>query len=252
VSVPSDLPAALLRRAATHPEEPWLFRPEGWDWVWHPWKEVAGWVDAWAARLVDRPWGSRASYFYDSRPETVALDLAIQAAGLFALPVGAGEPAEIAPFEPSLPGLLFQGERRKAGGVIVQTGEWTAEEIVAEASGMAESIGESGKREIVVLGGLLTEPLERTMLAWATLTGAAVVLDPNPATRAATAAWVRPTVFHGTAAEITHLRSRLAKRPFRRLRTLIVDGGLPAEDEAFWAELGVRVHFAAKRRNRGI
>ncbi|MFL6197058.1 MAG: hypothetical protein ACJ75H_22925, partial [Thermoanaerobaculia bacterium] len=90
---PSDLPATLLRRAATHAEEPWLFRPEGWDWIWHPWKEVAGWVDAWSGRLAGRPPGTRAAFLYDGHPEAVGLDLAIQAAGLAAMPVARKEEA---------------------------------------------------------------------------------------------------------------------------------------------------------------
>lgn len=86
------------------------------------------------------------------------------------------------------------------------------------------------------------------MLAWATLAGAAVVLEPDPALRVATAAWVRPTVFHGSAAEIVALRAWVEKErgkrlPFRRLRTVLVSGGgtLAAEDAAFWRGRGVRV-----------
>ena len=67
------------------------------------------------------------------------------------------------------------------------------------------------------------------MLSWATLTGAAVVLEPDPALRAATAAWVRPTVFHGTPEEIADLRAPGEEDarglPFRRLRTVLVAGG---------------------------
>jgi hypothetical protein len=103
------------------------------------------------------------------------------------------------------------------------------------------------------------------MLSWATLAGAAVVLEPNPAHRIATAAWVRPTVFHGTAEEIAGLRQwvekegegwfrRKVRLPFRRLRVVLVIGeGMGVEEEGFWKERGVRVlFFAAERRNRGI
>lgn len=121
---------------------------------------------------------------------------------------------------------------------------------------MGERIGAkiqaSGKREIVVLGGPLEEAAERAMLSWATVTGAAVVLEPNPEARVATAAWVRPTVFHGTPVEIAGLRAWAEKEkkkglPFRRLRTILVTGpeGLPSEEEAFWRGRGTSCRTAA-------
>ncbi len=97
------------------------------------------------------------------------------------------------------------------------------------------------------------------MLAWATLEGAAVVLEPNPALRSATAAWVRPTVYHGTPEQIAELRAHVAKvrkwrLPFRRLRAVLVAGEMAAEDQAFWEGRGVSVSapFAAQRHDRGI
>ena len=111
---------------------------------------------------------------------------------------------------------------------------------------LQREIGERKEREIVVLGGPLEDPLERAMMAWATLSGAAVVLEPDPALRAATAAWVRPTVFHGTPGEIADLRARAGRArkgrlPFRRLRTVLVAGARAEGDEAFWEERGVRM-----------
>jgi hypothetical protein len=107
----------------------------------------------------------------------------------------------------------------------------------------------AGGREIVVLGGPLEKPAERAMLTWATVTGAAVALEPAPGMRVAAAAWVRPTVFHGTAEEIAGLRAwvekagRRRRLPFGRLRTVLVSGGerLGKEETAFWHGLGVRV-----------
>jgi len=103
----------------------------------------------------------------------------------------------------------------------------------------------AGEREIVVLGGPLEQPAERAMLTWATVTGAAVALEPTPGMRMATAAWVRPTAFHGTGEEIAALRAWVKKKrglPFGRLRTVLVVGeGLNEEETAFWQELGVRV-----------
>jgi hypothetical protein len=226
------------------PEEPWLFRAEGWDWIWHPWRELAGWMERWREPLSALPAGSRAAFSYDARPESVILDLAIQAAGLVPAPNGGREDA-------------FWIERR---GLEIEISPcshpplsgWTGAETVVAAEGLQEEIGGTGEREIVVLGGPLEDPMERMMMAWATLSGAAVVLEPDPALRAATAAWVRPTVFHGTPGEIADLRARAGKRrkgrlPFRRLRALVVVGTLAEEDAAFWEERGAQVRRLAVR-----
>ena len=251
---PPNLPAAFLQHAAADPEEPWLFRAEGWDWVWHPWRELAGWLTGWTETLSAVPPGTRAAFLYDARPEAVILDLAIQAAGLAPAPNGGREEGvwierrglEIEP-SPSPPFPPPSG--------------WTGTWIAAAGERLRGEIGEPRTREIVVLGGPLEDPVERMMMAWATLTGAAVVLEPDPALRTATAAWVRPTVFHGTPGEIAELRARLGKSrkgrlPFRRLRTLLVVGVLPEGEEAFWRERGVAVKgsesFAAERQHRGI
>ncbi len=86
------------------------------------------------------------------------------------------------------------------------------------------------------------------MLTWATVAGAAVALEPASELRMATAAWVRPTVFHGTVEEIAALRAwaektrRRRKLPFGRLRTLLVAGGELGEEAAvFWQAFGVKV-----------
>jgi hypothetical protein len=129
--------------------------------------------------------------------------------------------------------------------------EWGAAELMAMAARVQAEIAparRAGEREIVVLGGALETPEERAMLSWATVTGAAVALEPAPELRIATAAWVRPTVFHGTAEEIAALRrwAEVKKKrglPFGRLRTLLVAGGEIGEQEAagYWRDLGVRV-----------
>jgi hypothetical protein len=264
VAAPPNLPAALLQRAAADPEEPWLFRAEGWDWVWHPWRELARWMDDWQEPLSALPAGVRTGFLYAPRPEFVILDLAIQAAGLVSVP---GERREGGAWVEIAGGKLNissgSSSSANAGGALVTVAgepvEWTAAEMVAAGERLRADIGISDTREIVVLGGALGDPVERIMLSWATLTGAAVVLEPDPALRAATAAWVRPTVFHGTPAEIADLRARVKRKgglPFRRLRTVLVAGWqvLAPEDEAFWQQRGVQVArvFAAERRNRGI
>ncbi len=144
--------------------------------------------------------------------------------------------------------------------------EWPAAELAALAQQVQTEIAparRSGEREIVVLGGALEIPEERAMWSWATVTGAAVALEPAPELRIATAAWVRPTLFHGSAAEIAALRSWVGEKkkrglPFGRLRTLLVAGGgeIGNEDTAFWQERGVKVGrmppLAAERHKHGI
>jgi hypothetical protein len=257
--VPPSLPAALLQRAEADPEEPWLFRAEGWDWRWHSWGELAGWMEGWAGRLRAHPPRSRAAFLDRHDPESLILDLAVQAAGLVSVPVleRGEEPLWIDPLPPEA--ASGRSLEREPGGAVVRTGEWTAAELVAAGERLREVIPIQKKREIVVLGGSLQDPVERTMLAWATLAGAAVVLEPNPALRAATAAWVRPTVFHGSPEQIAELRRsvkkvRKGRLPFRRLRAVLAAGEMAAEDQAFWESRGVSVSapFAAERHNRGI
>jgi hypothetical protein len=258
VASPPNLPAAFLRHSAADPEEPWLFRAEEWDWRWHPWGELARWLNVWSERLSAFPAATRASFLDRFHPESAVLDLAIQAAGLLSVPAS-GPQGEIdlwieienGGLKTSLPVPLSPRQANgDAGGAVVRIGDgevtWTAADLIAAGERLQHVIGTSGGREIVVLGGPLVDPVERSMMSWATLTGAAVVLEPDPALRAATAAWARPTLFHGTPGEIAALRARAGKGrkgwlPFRRLRTLLVVGDLPAEEDAFWRERGVAV-----------
>jgi hypothetical protein len=258
VASPPNLPAAFLHHAAADPEEPWLFRAEGWDWRWHPWGELARWLNGWRQTLSAFPPGTRAAFLDRSHPESVVLDLAIQAAGLLSVPAS-GPRGEIdlwieienGGLKTSLPVPLFpRPASAAAGGARVRIGgdevTWTAADLIAAGERLERHIGTAGGREIVVLGGALADPVERSMMSWATLAGAAVVLEADPRLRAATAVWVRPTLFHGTPGEIAELRARLGKAPkgrppLRRLRTLWVVGALPDGEEAFWRERRVAV-----------
>jgi len=221
----SNLPAALFHHASSHPEEPWLFRAEGWDWRWHSWGEIARRVQAAAASLSAHPVGSHITFPYTARPDAIVQDLAIQAAGGGAVVLRNGEPVELSPAD-----------------------------LIAMATRIQDQLAPARGREIVVLSGPLELAQERAMLSWATLAGAAVVLEPDPGLRVATAAWARPTLFHGTAAELAGLRQWVEKEkggflqgrprlPFRRLRTLLVTDyeALAKEEDAFWRGRGVAV-----------
>ncbi|HYO11914.1 MAG TPA: hypothetical protein VE685_01820 [Thermoanaerobaculia bacterium] len=229
---PSPLPAALLDHAARHPDEPWLFYREGWDWQWHSWGEMAGRVVLRAEGLASLAPGTKVPVPDIPLPDSIVLDLAVQAAGLDSVPEG------------------------EANRFV----ELSQTDLLAAAQRIQDEIPPppEPRREILVAGRSLFDPADRALFAWATVTGAAVLLEPNLHSRAATAAWARPTVFHGTAEEIAALR-RLAgsgKRwwrrtpglPFGRLRVLFAtDGELPEEEAAFWQERGVKVTAARMR-----
>ena len=132
-------------------------------------------------------------------------------------------------------------------------------DLLAAARALEATLPPAPRRDVAVLAAPLAGPLAgpaRLLLAWAVLTGAALVLEPDPAALAATAAWARPTVFLGDAAAIAALRARvpppsrfarlLSRRrsalPFGRLRALVVAGPpLPEAEAAFWSARGVRM-----------
>lgn len=246
---PPSIPAAVLLRAASDPEEPWLFRSEGWDWPWQPWGEIARRISSWAERLAILPPGTRVAFADLPRPATVTLDLAVQAAGLVAVPArGDGDLAGCRVWaelegdpDPGVPAALERlrlpasGEgtglvpARAAGGVIVRREGSVVELSQADMIALADRIQAEippapPVRDILVAGRSLADFEDRAVLAWATVTGAAVLLPSTPESRAATAAWARVTVFHGTEAEITALRAATetgSGRRFSRLRAVL-------------------------------
>lgn len=134
----------------------------------------------------------------------------------------------------------------------------SARELVEGASLLGERLGSGPERDIVVLSRPLERRRERCLAAWAVVSGAALVLEPHPASAVATAAWARPTIFAGTVEELVRLR-RYAEAPpppfvrlrgllgrgwhlpFGRLRTVLVAGELAAEERRWWVGEGVRV-----------
>jgi hypothetical protein len=293
--VPDSLPAALFRHAAARPEEPWLFHRQGWDWRWLPWRSVAGRVAVWIAALSSLPTGTRAAFAEWPGPQAVALDLALQGAGLTSAPVprelsgaalctalaerraevwieteGSERPAEVGLPVHSLPawteegpsglgrsGLVPPPPKIGAGGAIVSCAAGGAVLAAGDLIAVAERIeallpaGRRG-REIVVSSRPLADPGERQLLAWATWTGAALLLEADRGASVATAVWARPTLFHGDARELALLRQavprsvlerlgRRPRRPFGRLHTILLDGDLPPDEQAFWEGRGVRV-----------
>lgn len=167
------------------------------------------------------------------------------------------------------------------GGVVVGEGGETAPrelsfpELLEIASRLAREIDPAAReapgfrvrrgRDIVVSARPLGDPGERSLLSWALLAGAAVVLEPRSGAHVATAAWARPTVFAGTAAEVEalaraaevyrspfprrllrRLLRRPPARPFDRLHTVLLRAGsIPGELEREWRQRGARILHAA-------
>jgi hypothetical protein len=214
-------------------------------------------VALWAAALSDLPPGTRAAFAWSPLPESAALDLAIQAAGLVA--DLSGDPSSTWIEESTLPSWEKAGEvtlpDRPAGGVVVDSGTvLSQEDLLAAAERIQQAIG-AGAREIVVVGRAPERRPDRELLAWATVYGAAVLLAPSPESLVGSAVWARPTLFHGTAAEVATFRRaveqekppfwvrKAGRLPFGRLRTVLWSGEEEPgeEDLRFWQERGVRL-----------
>ena len=146
-----------------------------------------------------------------------------------------------------------------SGGTVTVRGlELTAAELADAADRISRLLPPGDRREILVLGGGLEEPATRALLSWATVAGAALLLEQEAVNVLGTAVWARPTVFAGTVDETTRLR-RAAERyeqgrlrrlrrpgpPFGRLHSVLVTepGPLPQEDADFWRRRGVTVRF---------
>lgn len=149
--------------------------------------------------------------------------------------------------------------RRASGGTLVEAStsaaptSISAAALATAAAALADRLGSApGRaRDVVVSAGPFLAPAERRLLAWATSTGAAVLLVP-PTDRVATAAWARVTVFLGNGEEVAALahaaglgaRRRFAalrspRRPFGRLRAVVATTPPPAEAAAFLRDRGV-------------
>ncbi len=225
----------------------------------------------WAAPLVRFPAGTRASFTYSPHPDSVVLDLAVQAAGLIAVPLPPGqqgrveiggesvalpswEEAERSGAPPPAP------ERLASGGVVAGEAVLSQGDLAAAAERLDREMPRlpEGRRHVLVLCGFAGDPAERLLLTWATVTGAAVLLEPEPAHHVPTAVWARPTVFAGTAADLARLRAaveedeagfrlfgRRRRLPFGRLQAVLsTEGELALEERAFWEARALPVVWA--------
>ena len=156
--------------------------------------------------------------------------------------------------------LQAAGQTVTVRGSGSQTLRLTASDLAQAAAALSRALPERPEREILVLGGALDDPATRALLSWATVAGAALLLE-DPGGVLGSAVWARPTLFAGAAEEVAGLRRaaergeegwlrRLRRprtprpRPWGRLHTVFsTDLPLPPEDETFWRDRGVMVRF---------
>ncbi len=235
----SSLATALARRAAADPESPFLFWSHGWHWHWWSWRRAAELAARWAGELGGLAAGARAGFAGDVFPQAIALDLAVQAAGLTPAPLAAvpwpgGEAVAAALrelecaawLEAEMEGAvrvtsmgLVRERAASPAGLLARDAEGVWRTVgVAQAVDAARRVEEAiggvgprrrGGREIVVLGRSLGDAPGRLVAAWAVVAGAAMVLEADAERRLAAALWARPTVFCGSRAEILALGGRL-------------------------------------------
>jgi hypothetical protein len=245
--------AALGARAAETPEEPWLFHPDGWDWRWRSWGQVADQVARGAAAVRRSPPELRRVGCPERLdPDAVAAVLAVVAAGRTAVPGGAGEvafPACRSRLDRWRPEVLEPAS--PAGAVEVEDGETLTEVDLAAGAGslaalLPEPLGpRSGARPILCAAPDLPLRVRWTLLAWSVQHAAAWALEPDPDAFLGAVLWVRPTVVVAGPGDLERLAAALGERRHRRhhrLRAVVVaQEGAPGA--GIWQDLGVPVLF---------
>lgn len=100
-------------------------------------------------------------------------------------------------------------------------------------------------RDVVVVHGPSGDIVAALMFAWSVRTGAALMVEPDPARWPLALVWARPTVVAGSAADLDRLAERLQRlerEPWRLRRRLgplgraraVVRIGEPEPDSAGW------------------
>ncbi|HZI64373.1 MAG TPA: hypothetical protein VFE44_06305 [Thermoanaerobaculia bacterium] len=261
------LPEALWGWAAAAPEDPWLFHPRGADWKWLSFAEAAAGTARLAAALTAAapPGVDGVEFGARPAPEVVALDLALQGLGWTSRPAPAGEPVllpgrlavALPPFEPRREAHLAPAPAGDGAAVVREGGgerRLGQAELIGQAVRLDETLPAAARRDVLVFHRPLAEPGARALLAWATLAGAALLLQPEPFHLAASVLWSRPTLLAGNVAELETVRAALVRHeprldrlrrrrgPLGRLRAVVAldaVGEWPAASEAkFWRDCG--------------
>lgn len=205
-SSPTTALAALAARAASEPEEPWLFYRRGWDWHWRSWGQVADQVARGAEALADvePAVGFRAV----QDPHAVALALAIQAAGRVLT-------LTLSP--PSIPECRSRLERWQPRTLNLDAVTPVSnQDLFQEAERFDGKIPPYLDRLILCATPALAAHDLQVVLAWTLRSGAAWVLEPESEAFLETVLWARPSVVMATGAELERLASAMTDRKHRR------------------------------------
>ena len=242
---PVSLAAVLADHAARRPHRPFLFWPEGLDWRWLSFADAAREVARLNETAAATPDGDEGGDEVKENEHVPPPPPAVAEA----LRVIAGPP-------PAGDSPAFRQLAEIAASLRVHA---------ARAFGAVLAMGAPpGQRHDVVV---LAPPFaDDPLFDWAVVAGAALVVEPSPANLAATAAWARPTVFRGTAADLAALARdaaaaertgfaawlRTLRRllgqdappplPFARLHTLLLpDPPPPEETLTYWRHRNTRL-----------
>jgi hypothetical protein len=166
-------------------------------------------------------------------------------------------PSEL-PAAPGRHGDSLSSDVRRTGGAGRTTGIPDAARGTRVPGVRVPGVGV--RRQIVVAGMPLGDVGGRLIAAWATIAGAALVLDGDPGRRRGAMVWARPTALFADAGELAWLRREAAggagvrrrrrwfapgagepRRPFDRLRTVFQAGPPDPDDVAFWGKRGARL-----------
>ena len=216
-SPPTTALAALAAKAASVPEEPWLFYRQGWDWRWRSFGQAADQVARGAAALGDAP--SVLGFRSRQDADAVAVVLAIQAAGRDA---DLASPPPTIPdcrshLEEGPPRLLSPGDASPATLTLAAgSAPATPAEIFREAGRFDTGLPSVRERWILCATPALTPRGLQVVLAWTLLAGAAWVLEPDSEAFHETVLWARPSIVVATAAELGRLSAALKDRRHRR------------------------------------
>lgn len=201
----------------------------------------------------------------------LAIDLALQGAGLVVMPGSAAAP----PDELATPrATLANGGEGSPGDVISipdvrsRLERWEPVEVLLDrahagsvllagdpgvrlgpvaqldaARSFGASVGAIGAaRPIVTATGTLGQAGVRTVLDWALSTGAALALDERASTFPDAVVWTRPHVAAGPAALLDEALPGVEEqgKRWRRLRVVAATDGRASSAPAVWEQLGIR------------
>ena len=206
-SPPPTLLSTLAARAASDPEDPWLFYRRGWDWRWRSWGQVADQVARGAEALAATE--DAVAWSPKQDPDAVALSLVAQAAG--------SHPQTLSPS--GLPECRSRLESWQPRALDLEAATETLDfqqQIFADAERFNALLEPATERPILCATPALEEPDFQVLLAWTVLAGAAWVLEPDSEAFHETVLWARPTIVAATGEELRRLTAAMQDRRRRR------------------------------------